>query len=114
MRIKSNRTWILVADGARAHVVVNDGPGKGLQSLPGSDIRHDLLPTREIGTDRPGRSQESVGGARHAIAPRVDFHQQQKAQFARAIARKLSDHGNHFSISRFNMLSYIIWNFFFS
>lgn len=89
MRNKAERTWILVADGARAHVVTNAGPGTGLKLVPGSDIRVDLLPTRAIGTDRPGRTQESVGGARHAIAPRVDWHQQQKVQFARAIAEKL-------------------------
>ena len=89
MRIKAKRTWILVADGARAHVVANAGPGTGLKVVPGSDIRVELLPTRAIGTDRPGRAQESVGGARHAIAPRVDWHQQQKEQFARAIARKM-------------------------
>ncbi|MSO85482.1 MAG: hypothetical protein EXR04_05965 [Rhodospirillales bacterium] len=69
MRIKAQRTWILVADGARAHVVTSAGPGMDLKLVPGSDVRHELLPTREIGTDRPGRTQESVGGARHAIAP---------------------------------------------
>ena len=89
MRIKTPRTWILIADGARAHVVERLGPGVDFKLVPGSDVRHELLPTREIGTDRPGRAQESVGGARHAIAPRIDWHQQQKEQFARAIARKL-------------------------
>ncbi|MCC7016733.1 MAG: host attachment protein [Rhodospirillales bacterium] len=89
MRIKTPRTWILVADGARAHVVLSAGPGAGLKAVPGSDIRQEHLPTRDLGTDRPGRAQESVGGARHALVPRVDWHQQQKEQFARAIARKL-------------------------
>ena len=89
MRIKAQRTWILVADGARAHVVMSAGPGTDLKIVPGSEIRHVHPPTREIGTDRPGRTQESVGGARHALAPRIDWHQQQKEQFARAIARKL-------------------------
>jgi protein required for attachment to host cells len=89
MRVKTPRTWILIADGARAHVVASAGPGADLKLVPGSDIRHELRPTREIGTDRPGRAQESVGGSRHALAPRVDWHQQQKEEFARAIARKL-------------------------
>lgn len=89
MRVKTPRTWILIADGARAHVVASAAPGADLKLVPGSEIRHELQPTREIGTDRPGRSQESVGKARHAIAPRVDWHQQQKERFARAIARKL-------------------------
>ena len=100
MQIKVQRTWILVADGARAHVVTSAGPGMGLELVPGSDVRHELLSTREIGTDRPGRVQESVGGARHSIAPRVDWHQQQKEQFARAIARKLDAEAANGSFER--------------
>lgn len=89
MRVKTPRTWILIADGARAHVVERVGAGADLKLVPGSDVRNELQSTREIGTDRPGRAQESVGMARHAIAPRIDWHQQQKERFARAIARKL-------------------------
>ncbi|MBM3566223.1 MAG: host attachment protein [Alphaproteobacteria bacterium] len=86
---KTKRTWILVADGARALVVVNDGPGKGLKTVPGREIKIDLPPTREIGTGKPGRVQESVGGARHAIVPHADWHEQRKQDFARAVAKKM-------------------------
>lgn len=89
MPAKTPRTWILIADGARAHVVARARPGAGLKVVPGSDIRHDHAPTRALGSDRPGRSRESVGGSRHALAPRVDWHRQQKEEFARAVARKL-------------------------
>jgi protein required for attachment to host cells len=89
MPTKIPRTWILIADGARAHVVASARPGAGLKIVPGSDIRHDHAPTRAIGSDRPGRSRESVGGSRHALAPRIDWHRQQKEEFARAVAKKL-------------------------
>jgi protein required for attachment to host cells len=89
MRVKTPRTWILIADGARAHIVASAGPGAGLAIVPGSEVRHEHPPTRAVGTDRPGRAQESVGGSRHALAPRIDWHQQQKEEFARAVAKKL-------------------------
>ncbi len=91
MPTKTKRTWILVADGARALVVLNEGPGKGLKTVPGREIKIDNPPTRDLGTDRPGRSQESVGGARHAMEPRIDWHEQRKEEFARAIAQKLDE-----------------------
>jgi protein required for attachment to host cells len=40
-------------------------------------------------SDRPGRSYESVGGARHAIARENDPRQLEAVRFARRIARRL-------------------------
>jgi protein required for attachment to host cells len=45
-----------------------------------------LAPSREIGSDRPGRSFESVGSTRHAMESPSDPHREQKRQFARRIA----------------------------
>ncbi len=89
MPTKTKRTWILVADGARALLVSNEGPGRALKTVPGREIKIENPPTRELGSDKPGRSRESVGGARHAIAPRTDWHDQRKEDFAREIARGL-------------------------
>ena len=89
MPTKTKRTWILVADGARAMIVLNEGPGRGLKTVPGREIKIENPPTRDLGSDRPGRAQESIGGARHAIAPRADWHDQRKEEFARAVARTL-------------------------
>ncbi len=91
MPTKTKRTWILVADGARALVVMNEGPGRGLKTVPGREIRIEIPPTRDLGADKPGRAQESVGGSRHAIAPRIDWHDQRKEEFARAVARTLDE-----------------------
>lgn len=91
MRTKPQKTWIVVADGARAHVVRNDGPGTGLTAVPKGEMATENPPTRETGSDRPGRSYESVGGARHALAPRVDWHQHQKDVFARNVAKMLDE-----------------------
>ena len=85
--MKPIRTWIVVADGARARFLLNEGPGKGLTlALPdGLSVPHP--PTREIGAARPGRVFESADSSRHAMEPRADWHRFEKQQFARGVAR---------------------------
>ncbi|MET4699094.1 protein required for attachment to host cells [Constrictibacter sp. MBR-5] len=82
-------TWILVADGQRARIVENGGPGKGLQPVTPEPLVNSDPPSRNLGTDRPGRVSESVGGARHAIEPRTDPHRDQKRRFAQELADRL-------------------------
>ncbi len=82
-------TWILIADGARARIFANNGPGTGLASATGVDYIADHRPTRDIGSDKPGRTQESATSARHAKAPRVDWHDFEKHLFAKEMARIL-------------------------
>ena len=45
--------------------------------------------TRELGSERPGRSYESVGGQRHAVGDEPDPRHQRAANFARTIAERL-------------------------
>ncbi len=82
-------TWILVADGARARVLMNDGVGKGLQPTVDGEMAHSLPPTREMGTDRPGRVQQRGTSGRHAIQPHVDWHRFEKEKFSREMAALL-------------------------
>ena len=83
-------TWILIADGSRAHVVLNDGIGKGLKPVFERDFETSRAPTRELGTDRPGRAVEGADSSRHAMEPRVDWHRFEKHQFAGAMAKILN------------------------
>ena len=46
---------------------------------------------RELASDRPGRSYESVGGARHAIERENDPRWQEAVRFARRISCRLDD-----------------------
>ena len=87
--MKKTVTWILVADGARARILKNEGPGKGLQPAIDKAFEQALPPTREIGTDRPGRVQESANSARHAMVQRVDWHRFEKERFAKSMAKLL-------------------------
>jgi protein required for attachment to host cells len=84
--MKPIRTWILVADGARARFLKNLGPGKGLEAALDSELQQHLPPNREIVTDKPGRGSGPAGGGRHALAPRTDWHTFEKARFAHEVA----------------------------
>lgn len=90
MLMKKAVTWIVVADGARAHIVRQIGTGTPLQSVPGQDfINPEPQRTRARGTDRPGRAFDSAGvGHRHGVE-QVDWHRFEKKKFARSIAEHL-------------------------
>lgn len=87
--MKATRTWILIADGARARVFLNEGPGKGLKSALTGEFSTDLPPTREVMADRPGTAVPGAG-PRHGYAPRVDWHQFEKRRFAAGMAGVLN------------------------
>jgi len=46
-------------------------------------------PARNLASDRPGRSYESVGALRHAVGDEPDLRRQQAIRFARSIAERL-------------------------
>jgi protein required for attachment to host cells len=79
--MKQTRTWILIADGGCARVLTSTGADHHLTEVPGLSFDADLPANHELGPDRPGRSHESHGTARHAIEPRVDQHTQLKRKF---------------------------------
>ncbi len=83
---KSVTTWILVCDGAKGRIFVNSGPGKGLNAVNGAEYQSDHAKTGDIGSDRPGRTHERVDKARHAMEPRVDWHEFEKKEFAKGLA----------------------------
>jgi protein required for attachment to host cells len=82
-------TWVVVADGSRARLFVNEGPGKGLRPLPDGDIESETPPTREINADRAGRTFDSAGQGRHAKEPSTDPHRNIKRNFAQQVANRL-------------------------
>jgi protein required for attachment to host cells len=88
--MKQTRTWILIADGGCARVLTRSGPEHHLSVVPGLSFEADLPANREIGTDRPGRSHESHGTARHAIEPHVDQHAQLKRKFVAGVLNTLA------------------------
>ena len=82
-------TWILIADGARARIILSEGWSSGLERALNYDFAASHAPTRTYGADRPGRTSESADGSRHALEPRVDWHQYEKHLFAVSMAKVL-------------------------
>ncbi len=79
-------TWILVCDGARGRVFAHRGPGTGLAAVAAAEHPETHGHTRDLGTDRPGRSFDSAGSGRHAMEPPVDWHRFEKTKFAKEMA----------------------------
>jgi protein required for attachment to host cells len=88
--MKPTRTWILIADGARARILCNDGPGKGLNAVPGGVFHGDHAATHEIMSDRAGRTFSSTRPARAAIEAHSDPHRELKRNFAHRLADALA------------------------
>lgn len=89
--MKKKRTWIVIADGARARVITKKEGGNGFEEVENFDLIGDNRPSHEISSDRPGRSYESVGSSRHAIEPATDPHREEKRKFAHRLSDYLDD-----------------------
>ena len=87
--MKPSRTWVLIADGARARILENDGPGHGQTEVKGHEFSADHSATHELVSDRQGRSFSSHGPGRSAIAPHSDPHRELKTKFAHQLAEVL-------------------------
>ncbi|MHA1600543.1 MAG: host attachment protein [Alphaproteobacteria bacterium] len=84
--MKRIMTWILIADGARARIVLNDGPGRGVRPGPDKDFEGMNAPSREIVSDKPGRSFDSAGQGRHSMEPHTDPHEHEQRTFHHRLA----------------------------
>ena len=82
--------WIAIADGEHARIVQPDANNE-LRSVTALDAATAHRRTRELASDRPGRSFESATPGRHAYEPRHDPHELEKERFAHLIAEELND-----------------------
>lgn len=87
--MKPVTTWIVIADGARAQVFENKGPGKGLAHLDKLAAFQKPLRAGDITSDRPGRAFSSAGHGRSAMEPSTDPVAQREAEFIAAFAKTL-------------------------
>lgn len=90
--MKAKVTWILIADGAHARVLENEGPGKGLSPVKGLRFEQEPLKNQEIVTDREGRSFSSVGSGRSAYEPDISPEDYREQQFVARVAEELDVH----------------------
>lgn len=82
-------TWVAVADGAKALVLLNEGTDAAprLHVLAKSEFENP--PTRAQGTDRPGRMPDSGPGQRSALET-TDWHEFEEQRFVRDFAERLN------------------------
>ena len=81
-------TWVVVADGGRASIFVNDGPGRGLNPSDAPTFKSDTPhSTHEMVSDREGRSWSGTGAGRHAMDAPTDPKRHSEFTFVREVAR---------------------------
>jgi protein required for attachment to host cells len=79
---------VMVGDGSRALFLRNRGTRADIDLVMEREIKLDNPPTREQGTDRPGRLFGSDGVSRTSVGE-TDFHQLAEQKFAERIADDL-------------------------
>jgi protein required for attachment to host cells len=87
--MKAAKTWIVIADGARARIAVNIGPGKGLEPVFNYEFAASHAPTSDMVSDRPGRYADGGPSGSHGVEPRIDRHDHEKSLFVRDIATEV-------------------------
>ncbi len=81
--------WVLIADAHRARLFRREGGDGELLPALDREMIGESRPSREIASDRPGRSFDSGGEGRHAMAPSTDPARHAQASFAHDIAGRL-------------------------
>jgi protein required for attachment to host cells len=86
--MKPKTTLIAVADGSQARFYLHQRPGEAIRAAPFPAMAIENPKTSEQGTDKPGRTFNSVGPKRAAME-NVDWHQQAEDRFARDVASRV-------------------------
>ncbi|WP_420392814.1 host attachment protein [Acuticoccus sp.] len=82
------RAWVMVGDGEKA-LFLQNGDDEAFPNLRVvREMGQDNPPTREQGTDSPGKLQDGVGAHSSAVAE-TDWHRLEKERFAKEIAERL-------------------------
>ena len=81
--MKTPVTWILVADGGQAKTFLAAGK-HDIELLSETTIPNP--PSRDLDSDRPGRTFDSKGAGRHAKEPPSDSHDRLETDFIRSVA----------------------------
>lgn len=80
--------WVLIADGEKALFLRNEGDSEYPHLQVIREFEEANPPTREQGTDKPGRLSDGPNAHRSAVAD-TDWHRIAKERFADEIAERL-------------------------
>jgi protein required for attachment to host cells len=82
-------TWVVVADSAAARLFLAPSPTGPLEEFASYAHAEGRLHARDLVAGEQGRSFDSMGTGRHAMEPRVDPKEHEKASFARLIGDRV-------------------------
>ncbi len=80
--------WVVVADGEKALFLRNEGDAQYPHLQVFREVHDENPPTREQGTDRPGRFHDGASPHRSAVED-TDWHRIEKERFAKGISERL-------------------------
>lgn len=83
-----SKIWVLVCDGAKALMLHNEGDALQPRLATVAVFDEPQPPSRDLGTDKPGRTHSSNGVSRSATEE-TDLHEQAEADFLARIAGAL-------------------------
>ena len=84
-----SKTWVLVADSARAKIFSAQSPVGPLVEVEDWVHPESRLHALEVNADKPGRTQDSAAHGRHAMESEVDPKAQNALRFAHELAERL-------------------------
>src|SRR5438309_11299189 len=83
-----HNVWVLICDGRKALLTENAGDAQAPNLKVRETFEHPDPPTREQGTDKPGRKFSSASEARSATEP-TDFQSLAEEDFLKKLAAHL-------------------------
>ena len=89
--MNNKTTWVLIADSSRARILGTKGELDELAPVEDQVFRNAHPRLREILSDRPGRTFDSVGSGRHAMAYSSDARREDERKFAAELSAVLED-----------------------
>jgi len=89
--MRKQRTWVVVADGEHARILVPTEGGSGWVTERSLDSATAHRRTADLVSDAPGRAFERAGPARHAVEPRSDPHRLAEQRFADVAAEIIDE-----------------------
>ncbi len=91
-----NGDWVLIGDGKKALLLVNEGDASLLNLRRRSVREQTSAPTHEQGSDRPGRTFSSSSSG-HSAYSQTDLHNLDETRFADEIAKDINRSVHEFS-----------------
>ena len=91
MSAKKDMTWVLIADSSRARILSTKSRLEDLAPVDDKVFRNSHPRLRDILSDRPGRTFDSVGAGRHAMAYSSDARREDERAFAIRLGAALQE-----------------------